>query len=256
MRFTHVTIRNLIAEGPKTPACVDALALTRLQLETLYSICLITQDPTAAADYVKNFWKDNYVRFLLARQECKNLPRFQAYINNQGCAVLSQLQQASGVTDAEKASVEFEELGTPLPAGMSQVKIKRFPQPMGVIEAVVDPDRKRMLMRLYPEYRRLCAFAHGSAQSSMFKTAFWERSPLQRLIPESNRQNVFEKELVDAIFYSAFSVVQCTCELTPLYPSDVELKRAAIEAWNLVIDSHLLGHVIWDIRTKALLGVI
>ena len=30
MRFTHVTIRNLIAEGPKTPACVDAMALTRL----------------------------------------------------------------------------------------------------------------------------------------------------------------------------------------------------------------------------------
>lgn len=64
MRFTHVTIRNLIAGGPKTPACIDALALTRLQLETLYSICLITQAPSAAADYVKNFWKDNYVRFL------------------------------------------------------------------------------------------------------------------------------------------------------------------------------------------------
>jgi len=56
MRFTHVTIRNLIAEGTKTPACVDALALTRLQLETLYSVCLIVQDSGSAADYVKNFW--------------------------------------------------------------------------------------------------------------------------------------------------------------------------------------------------------
>jgi hypothetical protein len=190
------------------------------------------------------------------RQECRNLPRFDSYVNSQGYALLTQLQQASGVTDEEKATVEFEELGTPLPAGMSWAKIKRFPQPMGVIDAVVDPDRKRMLMRLYPEYRRLCAFAHGSAQSSMFKTAFWERSPLQRVIPEANRQNVFEKELVDAIFYSSLSVVQSTCELATIYPSDIELKRTVIEAWNLLFDSHLLGRIIWEIRAKASLGVI
>jgi len=256
MRFTHVTIRNLIAEGPKTPACVDAMALTRLQIETLYSVCLITQDPTAAADYVKNFWKDNYVRFLLVREENKNLPRFDSYINSQGYAVLAQLQYASGVTDDEKATVEYEELGSPLPASTKLMKIRRFPQPMGVIEVVVHPDRKKMLMRLYPEYRRLCAFAHGSAQSSMFKTAFWERSPLQRLIPESSRQNVFEKELVDAIFYSSFSVIQSTCELATIYPLDIELRRTVIEAWNILLDSHLLGRVIWEIRAKSSLGVI
>lgn len=256
MRFTHVTIRNLIAEGPKTPACVDALALTRLQVEALYSVCLITQDPTAVADYVKNFWKDNYVRFLLVREECRNLTRFATYVNTEGYAVLAQLQQASGVTDEEKATVEFEELGTPLPTGMKIAKIKRFPQPVGVIEAVVRPDRKRMLMRLYPEYRRLCAFAHGSAQSAMFKTAFWERSPLQRVIPESSRQNVFEKELVDAIFYSSLSVIQSACELATIYPSDIELKRTVIEAWNLLLDSHLLGRIIWEIRAKSSLGVV
>jgi hypothetical protein len=51
---------------------------------------------------------------------------------------------------------------------MTLTKIKPFPQPMGVVVKVTDPQRKKMLMRLYPEYRRLCAFAQGSAQSSMF----------------------------------------------------------------------------------------
>src|ERR1022692_485241 len=36
MGFTHVTIRNLLTQGTKSPACVDALALARLQLEALY----------------------------------------------------------------------------------------------------------------------------------------------------------------------------------------------------------------------------
>jgi hypothetical protein len=257
MRFTHVTIRNLLTQGPRTPACVDALALTRLQLETLYSVCLICQAPNFADDYVKNFWKDNYVRFLLVREEHKNLPRFDSYINRDGQMVLAQLQQASGVTDEERATVELEELGTSLPSGMKLAKIRRFPQPSGVISGIADPDRKRMLMRLYPEYRRLCAFAHGSPQSTMFKTAFWERSPLQRVIPESSRQNVFEKEVGEpAIFYSSFAVVQSVCELATMYPSDIELKRTVIEAWNLLSDSHLLGRIIWEIRAKAALTVI
>jgi hypothetical protein len=257
MRFTHVTIRNLLTQGPRTPACVDALALTRLQLETLYSTCLITQDSSFADDYVKNFWKDNYVRFLLVREEHKTLPRFDSYINSDGQTVLAQLQHASGVTDEEKATIEFEELGTPLPLGMKLVNIRRFPQPWGVITKIADPDRKRMLMRLYPEYRRLCAFAHGSPQSSMFKTAFWERSPVQRVTPESSRQNVFEKEVVEpAIFYSLLSVVQSACELAVIYPTDVELRRTVIEAWNLLVDSHLLGRIIWEIRTKAALNII
>ncbi len=217
----------------------------------------MTQLPGLVDDYVKGFWKDNYVRFLLQREECKNLTRFDDYLRQGGQAVLAQLQQAAGVTDEEKASVEHLELGTPLPAGMKFAKINRFPQPMGVIQKITDPSRKRMLMRLYPEYRRLCAFAHGSPQSSMFKTAFWERSPIRMLTSEAMRQDLFQREVGEpAIFYSLLSVVQCACEVATLYPSDIELRRTAIEAWNVLLDAHLLGRIVWEIRTKALLGVI
>ena len=46
MRFTHATIRNLVALGTNSPSCVDALALARQQLEALYSVCLMVQDPS------------------------------------------------------------------------------------------------------------------------------------------------------------------------------------------------------------------
>jgi hypothetical protein len=49
MRFTHSTIRNLIAKGTKSPECVDALPLARMQLEALYSVCLMVQHPPASS---------------------------------------------------------------------------------------------------------------------------------------------------------------------------------------------------------------
>ena len=110
-----------------------------MQLETLYSVCLITQDSTAATDYVRNFWKDNYVRFLFEREETRNLSRFDK-------------------TDDEKATVEFEELGTPLPAGVKLTKIKRFRSRWG--------SSKRSFIRIVSEcscgsIRNTGAFVHS-----------------------------------------------------------------------------------------------
>ncbi len=257
MGSTHVTIRSLLTQGPKTPACVDALALARLQLEALYSVCLMVQEPRFVDSYVKSFWRDNYVRFLLEREERKHLRRFDRHLNQNGERLLENLRRGSGVTDEEKATVETEELGMPLPIGMSKAEILPFPTPMKVIKKIADPERKRMLMRLYPEYRRLCAFAHGSAQSWMFKNAFWERSTLRQYSSESQRQDLFEKEVLDpALLHSSLSTIQSACEVSILYSADIELKRTVIEAWNVLSEMNLLGRTIWEMRTKALLGVI
>jgi hypothetical protein len=58
------------------------------------------------------------------------------------------------------------------------------------------------------------------------------------------------------LLHSSLSVIQGTCEVATLYPADVELKRTVIEAWNVLSEMNLLGRTIWEIRTKALLGVV
>lgn len=153
--------------------------------------------------------------------------------------------------------MEFEELGTPLPAGMKMVKIRPFPTPGGVIALVTHPERKRMLTRLYLEYKRLCAYAHGSAQSWIAKTAMWEASPLRRLHTEGERENKYMKEIVDPAFvFSFLPTVQAISEVATLYPRDVELARVAIEAWNVLSRMNLIGKIIWDIRGRSSLGVL
>jgi len=257
MRFTHTTIRNLVAKGTTSPECVDALALARQQLEALYSVCLMVQDPIFVDIYIKSFWRDAYVQFLLSRQEHQGLPRFSEYLSQTGPPIIEVVRVASGVTEEEKATVDLEELGTPLPAGMKEAKIKSFPTPRSVIEKVTNPERKRMLIRLYPEYKRLCAYAHGSAQSWIAKTAFWPSSPLRKLHTEGERESKYMKEVVDPAFvFSFLPTVQGVCEVATLYPSDVELKGVAIKAWNLLSKMDLLGKIIWDIRGRSSLGVI
>jgi len=257
MRFTHTTIRNLVAKGTNSPECVDSLALARMQLEALYSVCLMVQDRIFVDIYIKSFWRDAYVQFLLDRQERQGLPRFSEYLNQTALPLMEQLRLESGVTDEEKATVEAEELGVPLPAGVNMVKIKPFPTPGSVIGQVTHPERQQMLKRLYPEYKRLCAYAHGSAQSWMAKTAFWERSPLRKFHTEGEREKKYLSDVVDlALCFSFLPVVQSTCELATLYPSDVELQRVAIEAWNVLSEMNLVGKIIWDIRGRSSLGVI
>jgi hypothetical protein len=257
IRFTHTTIRSLVAKGTDSPECVDSVALARMQLEALYSVCLMVQHSSFVDIYIKSFWRDAYAQFLLDRQERQGLPRFSEYLNQTALPLMEQLRLESGVTDEEKATVEAEELGVPLPVGANMVKIKPFPQPGAVVGQVTHPERQRMLKRLYPEYRRLCAYAHGSAQSWMAKTAFWERSPLRRFHTEGEREKKYMTDVVDlALCFSFLPAVQSTCELATLYPSDVELQRTAIEAWNVLLEMNLISKIIWEIRGRSSLGVI
>lgn len=55
--------------------------------------------------------------------------------------------------------------------------------------------------------------------------------------------------------YSLISVTQATAELIVLYPHNVEFVSAAIRAWSELHNSHLLANAIWNIHTKAMLGI-
>jgi hypothetical protein len=55
---------------------------------------------------------------------------------------------------------------------------------------------------------------------------------------------------------SFLSIAQSTAELTKLYPSDLELSVAASNAWNQLRAASLFTKVIWELRTKRLLGIL
>jgi len=256
MLATHRNIRKLLTEGSGDPGVVDAMALARLQLETLYVICLMVKGPQNVDWYLRDGWRKQYTQFLMKREECKGLPRFDEYIRV-APAFLENLRAFLGITPEQQLTIDHHELGVALPPGFLKQEIHPFPTPGKTIAKVTVADRKRMLERLYPEYVHLCSFSHGLAEANFFKGIFNKRLLQHALVSEARVQDTFQKEIASEAFVMSFlSMTQSAAELTALYPGDVELRVAAVNAWNSLCEGSLLGKVIWAIRARQLLGAM
>jgi hypothetical protein len=107
---SHNSIRTLIG-GARSASAVDALAIARLQLETVYTLCFLLEDHVNVQLFLKNGWKKKYVRFLLHREEMGCIRRFGDYFSGQVISTLEALRIRSFVSDNEKRTIEEEELG-------------------------------------------------------------------------------------------------------------------------------------------------
>lgn len=256
MRHGHRAIRELLRSEGKDPMSVSAMPLVRVQIETLFAVCLIVERPESLEVYLKDGWRKLYVRHLLMREECGSLPRISEGLRKVS-ADLETMRLASGVTQVEKETVDFEELGVPLPGGRKPVHIRSFATPAGVIGQVQDANRKKMLRRLYPEYQFLCGFVHFSPASAIFSAFLDSRQPFQRHFTAGQLEDIFQKEVAcPALWLDQISILQSCSEIYEVYPHAVELARALVEAWTTLSEACLIGQAIWEVRARGLLGVL
>ncbi|HUK31615.1 MAG TPA: hypothetical protein VLV89_10915 [Candidatus Acidoferrum sp.] len=232
------------------------MPVVRAQLETLFAICLVVEQPGALSLYLKDGWKKQYVRHLWMREETRNLPRVVDGLQK-AMTHLDNFRPISNVTEAESQTIEMEEIGTPMPAGIEPEHIRPFPTPLGVIKATTDPNRKAMLARLYPEYQFLCGFVHFSPGTQILSSILDQRHPAAPMFSSVQREDIFQKEIAGpALWISLLSIVQSCTEFVSVYSDDVELARNLIESWNPLLEMSLLARVVWQIRSKRLLGVL
>jgi hypothetical protein len=154
--------------------------------------------------YLKHSWKQIYVRHLLMTAECQNLAIITAELDKQ-LVPLEELRKLAGVSDAEKSTIRSEHLGEPLPAGTWSSPIRQFPTPGVVLRLIREPDRKKMLSRLYLEYQFLCSFVHFSTHPRTFKGFFNDREPFGRMFTSGQLENMFQKEIAGPAFGSISS---------------------------------------------------
>lgn len=260
MKATHRGIRHLVKLGDGKPESVDALVLARLQLEGLYTSCLLVEKPENVDRFTHEAWKRQYIRWLLDSGETQNLPRFRGGEDKEYDRLIFMMK-IWNVSEDEKLTIEYQECEAGFPPGFSPKFIGHFPTPGAVISEIAAGTKRTMLERLYLEYQDLCAYAHGRPVAGFGKSIFDERSPLRtqfmQLWGEENLHDEYRQRILGAAqIYSLLSVAQATAELTTLYPTNVDLLAAATKAWNELRNSHLLVNAVWNIRTKALLGVI
>ena len=254
MLSTHGLIRKVLAAGWQNPESIDALALARVPLEGLSTLCLMFESPSWIDVYLKDGWKKQYVRLLLECHETQKLERFYEFCKKTAPRNLDALRRFLGISNAQVATINKEELGSPMPSGLTEEVIERFPTPSGVINKLQAGDKRRLLERLYAEYVFLCSFAHGLPDSLLFKMMFSKTPPVPRAFDDEKIKDTFHRQVEQPAYtISLISLVQAASELTVLYPKDVELRTAAIKAWEKIEYGILLGRVVWNVRTKRLL---
>ncbi len=257
MLSTHGLIRKVLAAGWQNPESIDALALARGPLEGLYTLCLMFENASWVDDYLKDGWKKQYVRLLLECEETKNLPRFNDFCTKLAPTNLNTLRQFHGITEAQVATIDHEELGASMPKGTAKENIARFPSPSNVINRLGEgTDKRKMLERLYPEYVFLCTFAHGLPDTLLFKTMFNKDAPIKQFDDETLKDTFHRQVEQPAYTTSLISLIQGSAELITLYPADVELSATVVKAWETLTKEMLLGKAIWNIRTKKLLRIV
>lgn len=257
MRWTHRAIRKILGfEGDDKTMAVDGLALARVPLEGLYAVCLMLESPDWVDCYLRDGWKKQYQRFLLQCAETVNLPRFDEFGKKSGPKTLDILRQFLGITDAQVATINHEEKGVAMPAGLKKEPIDRFPTPSGVLARLPDGDKRRMLRRLYPEYVWLCSFVHGLSEATTFKVLSDPNSDL-KLPTRFDSEEQFHRNVREpAYLISLLSLIQSATEISALYKGDVSLAASVVKAWQEVSEGALLGRAIWALRAKCLLGVL
>jgi hypothetical protein len=255
MLHTHRAIRDLLRHETKNPIPVNAMALVRSQLESLYATCLIVEQPAWLEVYLKDGWKTLYIRYLLMREQSAALRSVMEQLAEQA-EWMEGFRKHSGVTEEEKLTIEADELGKPLPKGMPRRPIPQFPTPGKLIELINDHDRIKVLQRLYPEYRYLCSFVH-SPNARVLTAFFDDRELYARLLRQDQIELVFQKEIASpGLWLDVLCIVQSCSEFIELYPADVELSRVLTEAWNSLIEKTYIGRIIWELRSQRLLGAI
>ena len=169
MRHSHQSIRKLL-RGEQSASAVDALAIARVQVENVFTICFMLQSPQNVRLHLKNAWKNSYVRFLLERAELAHLPRFAEYYTETAPPKLDQLQGISFVSDEERRTIDIQQIGCPFGPSPELVRMDGFPTPAEkVVKKIHNHNRRKMLARLNAEYEFLCAFAHAEGESLVFR---------------------------------------------------------------------------------------
>jgi len=83
----------------------------------------------------------------------------------------------------------------------------------------------------YFEYQFLCGFAHFSPPTMILSALLDRRRPDVDMFTSGQVQEIFQKEIAGpALWLDLLSVVQSCCEISSIYPGDVELARVLIEA--------------------------
>ena len=260
MKSTHRSIRHLVArQEADLDLTVDALPLTRVQLERCFLALLLADNPARwYARYRKNAWKAFAEKFFRDQRIVGHLPTYQGYFGSsgEGVSAMRAFARQMDVAEDELQTLRMQVACDDEPDPRWQRRfIPDMPAPGRCAAELADPDRKRLAELLYPYYNNLSHFSHGgmvgvmqaailrpgdspAAQVDFDKERFWSSAVVETTLPLS---------YVAALFVATL--------LATGLADQHDIRPPLIEAWRpYLCDGLPLGIAIWDAWAARALG--
>jgi hypothetical protein len=257
MKGTHRSIGQLVGrEGEEPELAVDALPLTRVQLERCFLALLIEDRPQRwHIRYRKNAWKTFAEKFFRDQQSLGHLEPFGEYFSASGPGVstLRAFAREMDVWEDELQTLRAETQGDQMDPRWGKRHIADMPTPAKAVGLLDDPSRKALAELVYPYYSSLSHFTHGGLAGVMQaailrgEAGAGEGLDIERFF----RSSILEVTL--PLSYVALLLVATL--FAPGLSEDGALRRSLIQAWRPYhSDGSPLGVAVWDAWAAPTLG--
>jgi len=253
---THKSIRLLLKESYKDQDYApDAKSLTREQIEKVFVLTLILDDPSKWIPiYFKDDWRRLYkFLYLTEAEERSKLLRYASW-QDELSQMLEKMRANSFVSDQEKELIEhkFKNPGNSKPAHLAGVEIPMFPMPRDVINKLSDPHKKSALLRWHKEYEYLCGYSHVGLDK------FSLSSVRKTKLTDKDKKEFFEIELLFSTFYVSCIAGASICteawryisRFDPDLSKSADFLKAIFDYWAILSSSSLKGKLFWDIHAS------
>jgi hypothetical protein len=265
MRSTHRSIRILVSAQPEAlDLSVDALPLTRVQLERSFLALLIEDNPDRwYKRYRKNAWKAFAAKFFRDRAALGHFEQFKDHFgpSGEGFTALREFAREMYVWEDELQTLRAEILGEPLEdPRWNKRYIADMPTPGKAVRLIEAEDRATLARLLYPYYHSLSHFSHGGLVGAM-QAAILRPDRRVQVSEQFDRESFWNSSVLEMtlpLSYVALLLVATLFARDALATGDdqaEQTRQTLLNTWKPYhANGSALGVAVWDHWAAGVLG--
>jgi hypothetical protein len=277
--ITHASIRELVAAAFKHeyyPLVGDALSLTREQIEKIFIVAALLNNPDKAfKQFLRTSWKTEYEGFLLHREEEAENKRFDNFLKNVAPKQLDKLRRTpisrwkaeTIVSDFAKRAVTYKwnNPGDDKPDWFINHEKKKkkgknrysrlqdyvrdyfeFATPGKSARFIKDPELKRFLYRWHKEYSFYSQYTHVTVGKMIFSDIHQKKD-----FKSQEAINLYGEKFATRAIHASYTATATACAIVLTAVSNSHgANRELRDLWKELAGFSLFSKALWNMYIK------
>ncbi len=260
MKSTHRSIRHLVGLSDRDlDLSVDALPLTRIQLERCFLALLIADNPVRwHTRYRKNAFKAYAEKFFRDQRTVGHIEPFAAHFAPDGAGIrlIREFAHEMDVSEDELQTLRRQTLqDREVDPRWREWFIADMPTPGRTLAELSGEAHRRLAEIIYPYYDSLSHFSHGGLIGVMAAAILRPHRPAGEGRAPADRRPFWTTEVLATALPLSYVAMLLVATLFARDAGDEAVRPPLLGAWRpYVSDGSLLGIAVWDGWAAEALG--